>query len=41
VHEEQLTWPVITDHMLAIVSSVLEEKKESDFKGFGTPAQIG
>lgn len=41
VHEEQFTWPVITDHMLAIVSSVLEEKSESSFKGFGTPARIG
>ena len=41
VHEEQFTWPVITDNMLSIVTSVLEEKNEPSFKGFGTPARIG
>lgn len=41
VHETQFSWPVITDHMLSIVCSVLEEKNEPSFKGFGTPARIG
>jgi len=41
VHEEQFTWPKITKKMLDIVGSVLEQRKQTEFKGFGTPARIG
>ena len=41
VHEPQFTWPEINKNMLAIVSSVLEQKSQTEFKGFGTPARIG
>lgn len=41
IHEKQFTWPVITKKMLRIVNDVLsQQEKESEFKGFGTPARI-
>ena len=40
VHEEAYTWPYIGKQMQDIVESVLSQKEEPVFKGFGTPARI-
>lgn len=40
VLEKQFQWPVIQKQMLKIMDRVLNQTKDSDFKGFGSPVRI-